>query len=78
LVYGRLRSHIDKWREIGANNFVLDIIEHGYSLPFISLPERKVFQNNPNCLNHKSFIDYAIFDLLSSGVIVEVDDISLL
>ena len=78
IVYGRLFDHIEKWRAIGSNNFVLDIIENGYSLPFTSIPARRIFQNNPNCQNHNVFIDSAISDLISSGAIVQVNDVSLL
>ncbi|CAC5368319.1 unnamed protein product [Mytilus coruscus] len=39
-VKGRLKSHISYWKNIGASEFVLDILENGYFIPFISTPPR--------------------------------------
>lgn len=38
VVAGRLKSHIivQFWRSIGASQFILDVIEHGYCIPFHS------------------------------------------
>ena len=38
VVAGRLISHIQFWRSIGASQFILDVIEHGYRFPFHSIP----------------------------------------
>ena len=35
---GRLKCAIQFWRRIGANDFVLSIIEQGYKLPLLSTP----------------------------------------
>ena len=39
VVAGRLKSHIKFWRSrsIGASNFILDVIDHGYRNAFCSL-----------------------------------------
>jgi hypothetical protein len=31
-------QHIDFWRSIGTNQYILDVIENGYNVPFYSLP----------------------------------------
>ena len=37
-VKGNLKNNLGFWRSIGAPDFILSIIENGYSLPFISFP----------------------------------------
>ena len=37
-VKGRLKRCLHFWQEIGANENVLDVIENGYKIPFISTP----------------------------------------
>ena len=46
IVCGRLREHAQNWRDIKASNFVMHIIESGYQLPFIALPDKKCFANH--------------------------------
>ena len=38
-VKGNLRRNLEFWRRIGTSKFILNVIERGYMLPFISLPE---------------------------------------
>ena len=38
IVAGRLKTHIEFWRSIGANEFILNLIEEGYRIPFHSSP----------------------------------------
>ena len=45
-VKGRLRQSISQWRKINTPQFILDIIEFGYKLPFLTIPPPKVFRNN--------------------------------
>ena len=47
LVKGRLKMHINFWRSIGASDFILDIIENGYKIPF-SYNQRKHFAKTIN------------------------------
>ena len=35
VMHGRLRKCTGFWREIGASQWVLDILENGYRLPFV-------------------------------------------
>jgi len=48
-VQGRLRSHSEFWiSELDPSQFVKDVVQTGYRLPFVNLPE-------PCCrLNHRS------------------------
>ena len=53
-------------------SWVLYIIRFGYRIPFISWPPRAFFCNNRSALDHASFVDSAISDLLLAGSVIEV------
>ena len=36
--YNRLRNNKRKWKEAGANSYMLKVIEEGYKIPFKALP----------------------------------------
>ena len=39
-VKGRLKMHIQYWKYIKANEFVINSIDKGYVIPFISTPQK--------------------------------------
>ena len=39
VVKGRLRENIAFWQNIGASNWLLQVIREGYCLPFVDLPD---------------------------------------
>jgi len=44
---GSLKPHIDEWKNIGANDYIISIIENGYKLPlFKQIPENNFIDNN--------------------------------
>ena len=45
VVKGRLRENISFWQNTGASRWVLRVLQEGYSLPFISLPQEAFFRN---------------------------------
>ena len=45
-VKGNLRYNIKFWKSIGAPYYILSIIQNGYKLPFVSLPEPVKLRNN--------------------------------
>ena len=59
VVAGRLKSHIQVWRSKSAGQFILDVIEHGYRLPFHSIPPV-----NKSDLAHSDCVNEAISELL--------------
>ena len=69
IVKGRLKAAIDFWKGINTNPVVLEIINKGYKLPFISKPGPKVHKNNKSALDHSGFVVEAITDLLNNGII---------
>ena len=72
-VKGKLRDNMQFWVDIGASNFVLNIIRNGYKLTFITLPCPKVFKNNKSAINNTSFVEEALLELIKSERILEVD-----
>ena len=73
-VVGSLKSCLPFWRDcLKANDFVLDIIQHGYTIPFISEPLSAYAVNNKSALSHGDFVRKSIQDLLLSNVVREID-----
>ena len=70
-VKGNLRRNFDFWKRIGAPSFILNVIERGYLLPFVSFPEPAVFKNNRSSLSHAEFVEEAIRDLVESGRVLQ-------
>ena len=42
-IKGSLRSNFEYWKEIGASDFILDVIENGYKLPFRTISDKAEF-----------------------------------
>lgn len=70
-VKGRLRERLAFWKSIGASRWVLDVLSDGYSLPFISLPQRAFFQNHHSVAENEEFVSHEVSKLLVSGAIAE-------
>lgn len=70
-VTGRLKDRIDFWRSTGASQFILDVIQQGYRIPFHSKPPSSFAKNNTSALAHSSFVEEAISELLSTNRIFE-------
>ena len=71
-VKGRLKRNVNFWKDIGANDFILDTIENGYKLPLIQTPEPAVFKNNKSALANPEFVTEAIQELVSTNRVLEV------
>ena len=69
---GRLYSCLTQWKDIGASEYVLSIIESGYKLPLKSEPDSVVLKNNRSALNSPSFVTEEVCKLLEKGCIHEV------
>ena len=72
-VKGNLRRNFDFWKRIGIPSFILNLIERGYLLPFVSFPESTVFKNNRSSLLHADFVEDAIRDLVESGRVLHTE-----
>ena len=70
-VKGNLRRNLELWKRIGAPRYILNVIERGYLLPFLSLPEPPAFTNNRSSLTYADFVEEAIREVVDSGRVVE-------
>ena len=72
-VKGRLKAHFSFWADaLGANDFILRVIDKGYAIPFITFPQNAFFDNNHSALTHADFVLKAIRELILSGSVVQV------
>ena len=73
-VVGRLPTSFPFWCDVlKANDFVLDIVLHGYTIPFVTEPSSARASNNKSALDHPDFVREAIQQLLLSNVVLEVN-----
>ena len=71
-VKGRLKAHFAFWADaLGANDFILQVIDKGYAIPFITFPPNAFFDNNHSALMHADFILEAIQALILLGSVVQ-------
>ena len=75
VVAGRLKCHAQFWRSIGASQFILDVIDRGYRIPFHSPPPVSFTSNNKSALVHPDFVEEAISELLVSNRIFKSDSL---
>ena len=68
-----LRNNVDFWeKHLKSSQFVLNILRHGYVLPFSTRPPKCCEKNNASSLKHKAFVTDAINDLLKAGFVTEL------
>lgn len=69
---GHLKSCVNEWRNITATNFVIDIIENGYKIPFSTIPCNTELNNNKSARDNPEFVQGEIEKLLNKGCISRV------
>lgn len=74
-VKGRLKDNLKFWRDIGTDEGTLEVIEHGYVIPFLELPPRCTFDNNKSAFEQKEFVSQEVGALLKKGLIKEVSEL---
>ena len=67
VMLGWLRKCTGFWREIEASQWVLDILENGYRLPFVKKTPVGVKRNQSGCKEHEQFVDEAVAALVQCG-----------
>ena len=72
---GSLRESITQWIEIGANEYIVKVIEKGYMPPLKREPEKVILNNNRSAENNYDFVTKEISKLLAKGCISEVSDV---
>ena len=70
---GRLRECKEFWEELTDNQYVLGIIQNGYTIPFTTIPENCFLKNNKSALDNCSFVSDEIGHLLEKRCIEKVD-----
>ena len=58
-VKGRLKKCLQAWEEIQAPQFIIDIIQNGYKIPFLSIPPPFKASNNKSAINERQFVEQA-------------------
>ena len=71
-VQGKLKANANFWRDIGASQFVQEIIQHGYTIAFNQSPLSYSIENRNSALIHRNFVNEAISELLARVCIKEV------
>ena len=72
-VAGNIHKAGQFWHQaLDASKFVLDIIDHGYRLPFAIPCPPFLAKNNASSLNHKDFVAEAINKLVKQKCAKEV------
>ena len=71
-VKGNLKKHIQYWKDIGANEFILGTISEGYVIPFSSNPPSMCFKNNRSAFQNHDFVNTAIAELVDNGCAIKV------
>ena len=76
VIFDRLRSALPYWKDvIKAPPSVLNVIEAGYRIDFVTTPPPNFFKNNKSALRNHEFVTQAVTELLDLNVIEEVDTI---
>jgi hypothetical protein len=72
VVKGNLRKHLQFWKNIlCVTQYIAEIIEFGFKIPFIKVPSQIFCRNNSSARNHSNFVENAIRELLDAGCIKE-------
>lgn len=72
-VKGNLKKH--SWylkNVLHANDFVMNVINFGYRIPFVKDPTSVFLKNNRSALLHSDFVEDSITELLNKDCITEV------
>ncbi|XP_041483129.1 uncharacterized protein LOC121429934 [Lytechinus variegatus] len=69
---GSLKKGRDYWKEIGANSEILSILDKGYVLPFMTLPDDADIRNNRSAIENSSFVEEEIGKLIKKGCVSEL------
>lgn len=73
-VKGRLKAKVDYWDSVlGAPQSVCDIVAQGYRLPFVTMPESKVFGNQKSAITNEEFVSKAVTELCKDNCARKVE-----
>ena len=74
-VKGRLKDKVSYWENVlEASHFVCEVVAQGYKLPFVTMPEAKLFSNQKSAIDNGMFVSEAIADLHRDGSVRMVSE----
>jgi hypothetical protein len=71
---GNLLGNIEKWKDIGANEYIIDVIENGYKIPFLHIPDSIALDNNKSSRDNTKFVTEEIEKLINKGCVSPVTE----
>ena len=71
-VVGSLRRHVEFFRELGAPNYIVQILENGYVIPLRNHVANLNRRNNKSSRDCPQFVQEAIDDLIDTGAVIEL------
>ena len=71
-VPGRLKGHHEVYKEIGADDYIVELIENGYKLVFDEVPPKSYTRNNKSALMKNTFVYDELMRLEKLGCIKRV------
>ncbi|XP_060552693.1 uncharacterized protein LOC132713971 [Ruditapes philippinarum] len=74
---GRLRGNLKHWKEACSNEYIIDVIDKGYKLPFMNFPATTEIKNNSSALENSTFVTAEIQNLVAKGCVSEVQSVPL-
>ena len=72
-VPGRVKGHQEVYKDIGADDYIVELVENGYKLVFDSVPPRSYTKNNKSALMNNAFIYDKLMRLEKLGCIQRVE-----
>jgi hypothetical protein len=57
------------WGKIGTSDFILDVIYEGYKIPLLHESKSVFLKNNKSAYAHTIFVENAILELISGGLV---------
>ena len=67
-----LNNSVHFWEKFGTSDFILDIIYEGYKIPLLHEPKSVFLNDNKSAYAHTIFVEKAILELISDGLVREV------
>ena len=73
-VKGSLRRHLDWWKSNIVNKNIIKIVEHGFTLPLLEVPQQTFLKNNKSAYDNADFVTIEIQRLVSTGILQQVTE----
>ena len=68
-VKGSLRRNLSWWQANISNEYIIDVIKHGYRLPLLQVPKEEFLKNNQSARKEPGFVTAEIQKLLDTGIV---------